>query len=248
MAQITFHANDENLNVGTDGTLIEHTGGSGLGFFGAGFGISVPVGQYQDTTYVTNGDGTYQGARIQNTKYATATTTSFNGGAAVNNSTLPNRYAPLNIRFTHNEPVRVQNCKLRIFNRSNIEQPAVGVSTRVYEVRHPYPIASETDTVYSTSSRGVTNHNWVDYDALETPTDMPFIESPGTSGLNTVSNDPVVTTYPQGTGVGSHRVWLSNSGALLRDIRHDWYVALSATPESIGSKTEYGLYFTLEYL
>jgi len=102
--------------------------------------------------------------------------------------------------------------------------------------------------VYSTSSRGVTNHNWVDYDALETPTDMPFIESPGTSGLNTVSNDPVVTTYPQGTGVGSHRVWLSNSGALLRDIRHDWYVALSATPESIGSKTEYGLYFTLEYL
>jgi len=64
MAQITFHANDENLNVGTDGTLIQHTGGSGLGFFGAGFGISVPVGQYQDTTYVTNEYKTLNTVRI----------------------------------------------------------------------------------------------------------------------------------------------------------------------------------------
>jgi hypothetical protein len=31
-------------------------------------------------------------------------------------------------------------------------------------------------------------------------------------------------------------------------MRHDWYVALSAEPNTIGSKTQYGLYFTLEYL
>ncbi len=250
MATITFHANDENLGVGTEGTLIEHTGGSGLGFFGAGFGISVPVGQRQDTTFVTNGDGTAQGARIQNTKYMAAGTTSFNAGAAQNNQTLPNRYAPLNVRFTHTEPVRVQNCKLRIFNRSNIETGAVGVDSYVYEVRHPYPNdgVDGADTVYSTSSRGVSDHDWVKYEGGETPTDMDFVSSPGTSGWNTVSNDAVVTTYPDGTGVGNYRVWLSNSGSLLRDIRHDWYVAISAEPDSIGSKTEYGLYFTLEYL
>jgi hypothetical protein len=249
MAEITFHANDENLNVGTEGTLIEHTGGSGLGFFGAGFGISVPVGQRQDTTFVTNGDGTEEGARVQNTKYMAAGTASFNGAAAQNNETLPNRYAPLNIRFTHTEPVRVQNCKLRIFNRSNIDTPAVGVDTYVYEVRHPYPLAASTDTVDSTSSRGVSDHNWVDFEATDTSVaDMSFVSSPGVSGLNTVNNDPVVTTYPDGTGVGDHLVWLSNSGSLLRETRHDWYVALSAEPDSIGSKTEYGLYFTLEYL
>lgn len=248
MAEITFHANDEDLSVGTEGTLIEHTGGSGLGFFGAGFGISVPVGQKQDTTFITNGDGTDNAGRIQNTKYLTDTTTSFNGGGSIANNTMPNRYAPLNIRFTHDEAVRVQNCKLRIFNRSNIDQPAVGVSTYVYEVRHPYPLAASTDTVYSTTSRGVSNHEWQSYEALVTPTDMDFVSSPGPSGLNTVSNDAVVTTYPDGTGVGDHLVWLSNSGALLRETRHDWYVALSAEPESIGSKTEYGLYFTLEYL
>lgn len=250
MATITFHANDQNIAPGVDGTLIEHTGGSGLGFFGAGFGISVPVGQRQDTTFVTNGDGTEQDVRLQNTKWMTETTTSFNNAAAQDNETLPNRYAPLNIRFTHDEPVRVQNCKLRIFNRSNIDQPAVGVDTYVYEARHPYPNdgVNGADTVYSTSSRGVADHNWVAYEATVTPTDMNFTSSPGISGLNTVSNDPVVTTYPDHTGVNNYMVWQSNSGSLLRDLRHDWYVALSAEPDSIGSKTEFALYFTLEYL
>lgn len=29
---------------------------------------------------------------------------------------------------------------------------------------------------------------------------------------------------------------------------HDWYLAISASPDSIGSKTLYGLYFSTEYL
>ena len=37
-------------------------------------------------------------------------------------------------------------------------------------------------------------------------------------------------------------------GAGHQSLQHDWYVALSASPESIGSKTDFGLYFTLEYL
>ncbi len=32
------------------------------------------------------------------------------------------------------------------------------------------------------------------------------------------------------------------------DERHDWYVCLSARPDSIGSKTEFGMYVALEYL
>lgn len=41
---------------------------------------------------------------------------------------------------------------------------------------------------------------------------------------------------------------LSPSGTSTEDDRHDWYVCLSATPTSIGSKTDYGLYVELEYL
>ena len=55
MATITFHANNAaNIAVedyDTDPTLIAHGDGSGIGFFGGGFGISVPVGDYQNSTY-----------------------------------------------------------------------------------------------------------------------------------------------------------------------------------------------------
>jgi len=52
---------------------------------------------------------------------------------------------------------------------------------------------------------------------------MTLSSSPGTSGLRP-------------------------SGANTLDARHDWYVAISASPDSIGSKTLYGLYISLEFL
>ena len=41
---------------------------------------------------------------------------------------------------------------------------------------------------------------------------------------------------------------LSPSGVNTVDTRHDWYLALSASPDSIGSKTQYGFWIQLEYL
>ena len=70
MATITFHANGHKAQYSTaydtDPSLINHTSGSGIGFFGGGFGISVPVAQYQDSSYVTNSDGTSSGIKINN--------------------------------------------------------------------------------------------------------------------------------------------------------------------------------------
>jgi hypothetical protein len=40
----------------------------------------------------------------------------------------------------------------------------------------------------------------------------------------------------------------SPNGPSTSDTRHDWFFALSASPNSIGSKTQFGLYFSLEYL
>lgn len=40
----------------------------------------------------------------------------------------------------------------------------------------------------------------------------------------------------------------SINGAQTTQNVHDWYLALSASPDSIGSKTLYGLYFSTEYL
>lgn len=38
------------------------------------------------------------------------------------------------------------------------------------------------------------------------------------------------------------------SGANTYDIRHDWFVCLSASPTGIGSHTSFGMYFSVEYL
>lgn len=39
----------------------------------------------------------------------------------------------------------------------------------------------------------------------------------------------------------------NGSSSLWADTRHDWYVAISASPNSIGSKDKFGLYVSLEY-
>lgn len=59
--------------------------------------------------------------------------------------------------------------------------------------------------------------------------------------------------FPAGTGVmtltpSPGTSGLRPNGPNTVDAQHDWYVALSASPNSIGSKTNYGLYVTLEFL
>jgi hypothetical protein len=158
---------------------------------------------------------------------------SINSNTAVNNNNLPNYLCPLNVRFTHNEAVRVQNCKLRIFDRSNINNPASGVTTYVYESRHPSSLQVKTNL----SHRGRAANSWVEFDPVTSVTDMIFTSSPGVSGTNTNTSDT-------DTSLG----YLTQDGSLHTSTRHDWYIALSSEPESIGSKTQYGLYFSVEYL
>jgi hypothetical protein len=163
----------------------------------------------------------------------TAGTVSINSASAVNLDKLPNYLCPLNIRFTHTEAVKVQNCKLRIFDRDNIDNHASGVVTYVYEARHP----ASSQVISNLSHRGRAANSWYQFDPVEAMVDMLFTTSPGVSGTNTNSQDTSPTL-----------AYTSNQGSLHTSIRHDWYVALSSEPITIGSKTQYGLYFTVEYL
>lgn len=242
-AAIKFYAN---IKDGAN-TEINHTAGSGIGFYGAGFGVSVPINSQQSSTYVTNADGTSQGSQLNNTSLSTvgtsvtAGTVSINSSTAINNNNLPNYLCPLNIRFTNDEAVRVQNCKLRIFDRNSIDNPASGVTTYVYESRHPATL----QTITNLSHRGRLSNSWVEF----TPTisgaiddgvqvsDMYFTSSPGVSGLNTNTTD-----------TDANLNYVTRDGADHSSTQHDWYVALSSEPETIGSKTQYGLYFAVEYL
>ena len=248
MASIQFNANVK-PQVGNVGTaeVINHTAGSGLGFYGNGFRVSVPVGGTQEQTYVTDQFGTDQGVRLNNTAMAslgdptepnpTVGTVRINNGTAIDLNRLPNMSCPLNIRFTHGTPVRVQNCKLRIFNRNaTIDDQATEVTTYVYEARHP----SNDETVEQLFHRAYDTTNvWYEFTDEDAMTDMEMTASPGPSGSNSVGENLAQSEL---------KGFLTNDGPLLAATQHDWYLALSSQPDTIGSKTDYALYFTLEYL
>lgn len=253
MASITFLSQ---VNAGETQNTINHTAGSGLGFYGAGYGVSVPVGQTQDSTWVTNSNGTatnqYELWNTKNGDPSTDTGTSVSNGKVQSGGSttkieldhLANYKAPLNIRFTHTEAVRVQNCKLRIFDRNNIDKHASGVVTYVYESRHP---AKEV-SAEALTHRGTAGHYWSEFDSADsaTPTDMVFTSSPGVSGLNsTTADQSTLSKFPNNGVTTPAPTFL---GTLHQSDQHDWYLGLSAQPTEIGSKTNYGLYFTLEYL
>lgn len=195
-----------------DATPVE-LAGSGIGFFGPnGFGSSVAVGSFQDDTYITDGDGVYQGPKANNIKWVNASSGIVN---TISNArhlrTIANALATLNVRFENDTSVKTQNAKLRIYDRTSIANPASGVTTKVAEIIHP--------------------NNDEDLDGTGSNTWATF---PGT-GYITLAASP---------GSGG----LSPSGANTMDTRHDWYLALSASPDSIGSKKQYALWIELEYL
>ena len=235
MPDIKFYANFNGAASTAASNLIDHSAGSGIGFYGSSFGASVPIGSTQTTTFVTNATGTTQASQLNNTAKTANTTVSVNGADAINLNVLPNYLCPLNVRFTADQNYKVQNCKLRIFDRTNIENHATGVTTHVYEARHP---ASSQSVANLDFHGGASELAWVEFTSGVTMADMTFTSSPGMSGMNTNSDD----TDSAGKG------WATNAGAAHANDRHDWYIALSSSPITVGSKTQYGLFFTVEYL
>jgi hypothetical protein len=68
--------------------------------------------------------------------------------------------------------------------------------------------------------------------------DAAWIEPAGSGVTVALAQSPGESGQYAGDGVTSTRA----------DTIHDWYMAMSASPDSIGSKTQYGLYVSLEYL
>ncbi len=253
MATISFYGNvtDESQD------LIDHTAGSGIGFFGSQFGVPVAITETQQTTWVTTENGGNAGNQLNNTSMYSnpqpAQTTEegkvkINGADPINLSKLPNYLTTLNIRFEHESPVIASQPKIVIWDRTSITNYAVDVITYVYEARHPLSGQDKTNL----SHRGKAANHWTSFDpaAGGDPIPMSLTSSPGPSGLNSTVSD---------TGAGTdYFEYLStlpnvsatdfNKGSAGTFMRHDWYVALSSSPIEIGQKTEYGLYFTVDYL
>jgi len=194
------------------------TSSSGMGFFGSGgFGASVAVGTYQDTTFITDGNGVDNGGQANNIKYTDAATGLISGTDYALRD-IPNSYAPLNIRVNSDDgDINVRNVNLYIYDRVYPTHQPSGVTTQVAEIVHP------TGDLSVGNNQGSGSLTWTFLQGAP----LTLKQSPGISGLNA------------GASEGS---------STIADTGHDWFIALSAMPQTIGSKTGYGLYVSLEYL
>ncbi len=203
---------------GGDGDFDQEIGtGSGIGFYGSAFGASVQVGEYQDSTFMTNGVGSANYGELTNCKYpGNSSGVEVNGGAEVQLSALDTASGTLNVRFTYDSDVQTQNCKLRIYDRVDIDNDPEGVTCEVAQL-----CVGGSGVNQSTGELQAAHNGWLE--VAGSGTIMTLLYSAGESGL-------------------------CPSGLDTEDDRHDWYVCLSASPDSIGSKTAFGLYVSLEYL
>lgn len=216
MAQIDFLA-------GGGSYSIANLSGSGLGFYGGGFGYSVEVAAFQDTTFITNSAGTAQGPQVNNVKYLNIGSGIINSASSgVPLTAVPNALSTLNIRFTHSSAVKTQNAVFHIFDRSNINNPASGVTTRVAEIIHPDPVQN---------NNGSGDSVWIGV------TTNPL------TGSATVGGSGITVSMVNSPGVSG----LSPNGSNTSATQHDWYLAISSSPDSVGSKL-YAGYFLCEYL
>jgi hypothetical protein len=207
------------IGLGGSNYTISNLNSSGLGFFGAGgFGNSVAVGAYQSTTFITDGNGINQGPQVNNVMWVHPNSGQLAGATNVNLTSLPNYQGTLQIQFLNSTPCRLQNSFIYIYDRTSINNPATGVTTATYNIIHP-------NTTQGAGGSGLSN--W------EFPTGSSY---------------SILSQLGNGTAFSPGISGLSPNGAGTVSSEHDYYVAISASPNSIGSKNLYGLLFSTEYL
>lgn len=189
----------DNIGNGAFEILPASSGGfNTVGFFGASFGFSIRVGEFNVTTTRTNANGTSNGGSMPNTRFAN-TSGAFIGVTAQELLSVDNSESTVAIRLTTDNSVGTQNASFRAFDRLNINSIPSGVTIRAAEILKPSPVI-----------RGSGDTNW---------------------------------SVVAGSGQT-----LSMANQALNATTHDWYIALTATPLSIGEKTNIGFYFETEFL
>lgn len=205
--------------AGGYGFGISNLNNSGLGFFGAGgFGQSVAVNAWQGTTWITDGNGINMGPQVNNVQYVHPNSGAVQGGTIVNLQNIPNYQSTLNIRFNNSTPVRTQNGKVYIYDRVSTSNDPSGVTCMCAAVIHP-------DTVQNANGSGTLVWQWT--------------HGTGYIDMSHLNNGTAFSPGTSGQGI---------NGGATTDTQHDFYLNISASPNSIGSKTYFGLLASVEYL
>lgn len=167
-----------------------------VGFYGPGFGLSVRVGEFNETTFRTTEDGQTNGNALPNVRWASATG-AFVGASIIEQGlqSIGITEATIQVELVTDVAVQTQNTIFRTFDKTSIDNPPSGVDVYAAEVQAG---AASGDA------------NW---------------------------------TQIQGSGVV-----LGLDDQTVAATTHNWYLALSSTPTSIGEKTNFAFYFETEFL
>lgn len=203
------------LYVGEDQRI---PAGSGIGFYGDGFGLSISRGAFNERTFVTDASGIIQGFEANNNKRLSSSGVIHGQtGSGISLLALPNTLATLNLRFNHTSDVNTQSVKFYVYDGTitdgvpNKNNDPSGLTAWCAEIRKN----SERQDV----SNGLGDSTWQD---IHGSTPLSLIDSPGTSGLRPL-------------------------GSFTIDTRHDWYIAMSVTPDQFGDKL-FGILLETEFL
>jgi hypothetical protein len=211
-----------NFLTSNGSSFINFLAGSGLGFYGpAGFGSSVPVGSYQSNTFITDSTGALEGPLCQNVQWIATNSGNVNAGNFYPLTSIPNVDSTLNIRFTYDSAVQIVSPSLNIYDRTNINNPASGLICQVAEIVHP-------SATPGTGGSGST----------------AWVSAGGSGGVINGYTYGTLTFNSPSPGSGG----LAPNGQNTVDSQHDYYFAISPSCSSIGSKSQFGLYFSLEYV
>ena len=199
--------------------VINNLSGSGLGFYGAGgYNMPVIVGQYPDNTYITDAYGTASNA------------------VKVNNvkyiSAASGQIPGGEIRPLTSIPNYLATLQVRL--QSDVPVRCQNAQLMIYDrndITQPAvgvltQVALIVHTAITALPAGSGSTTWSQIGgsgAIFSVNSYPAAISPGSGGF-------------------------SPSGANTVDTIHDWFWAISPTPTSVGSKTNFGLYFSTEFL
>lgn len=198
---------------------INNLAGSGLAFFGVGgFGAAIPVGSWQGRTFISDGNGVSQGPEVWNTQFLNAAS-----GILGQVGTGIALTAFPNSQAT-----------LNVRFTYDVPVKTQNASIRIYDRTTITNPASGITTKMaqlihpdpSQSNNGSGDASWTTDSTSGVVNLLNLCPCPGVSGLFA------------GNGANSTHT----------DTQHDYYVVLSCSPNTIGSKNLYGLYTYVEYL
>ena len=129
-----------------------------LGFFGANFGFSIRVGEFNNTNYVTDDIGTTNFGQVPNLRWANVS-----GAFVASELTatelleVDNSEATLRVRLSTDSSVGTQNSAFRAFDRVNINSDPSGVTVLAAEIIKPNPVIRGSGDTNWTAIAGTTD-------------------------------------------------------------------------------------------